>query len=297
MQNLSFTNILIFSRHPQASKTSIPDLIDALEHLDVNIFIEDETAELCPDCDFPTKNKKDIADCDLALVVGGDGSLLAISEEACKQDVPLLGLNRGKLGFLADIPASQTTTIANIVQGEYIEEERWILQAHHYNQQTQEKTFLATAVNEVMLTRGDLMHMLHFDLFIDDEFIYYQHADGILITTPTGSTAYAMSAGGPILHPQLNAISLVPLCPHKLNTRPVVIDKQHQIQLVPKIQNDRNPIIWCDGRQKKIIGPGEEVHISVFPKKIKLIHPKDYRFYDTLKAKLHWERKSNARFT
>ena len=162
--------------------------------------------------------------CDLLITVGGDGSLLKAARIASRRQIPILGINRGKLGFLTDIKPDCLNTILPVLQGQFKTEQRLLLEATIGDYQS-------TALNDVVLLPGDIAHMITFTLEVDGQFVATQRADGLIIATPTGSTAYALSGGGPILHPTSNAVTLVPMFPHTLSSRPLVIPQQKTIRI------------------------------------------------------------------
>ena len=225
---------------------------------------------------------------DLLIVVGGDGSLLNAAHIAVPQKLPVLGINRGRLGFLTDIPPDELTQIRDILDGHYHEEMRFLLEALV----VEDKKIVAQiiALNDIVLFPGNAPRMIEFDIFINEEFVCNQRADGLIIATPTGSTAYALSGGGPILHPQLNAVALVPMFPHTLSSRPIVIEANDQIKVIISPENDNPPYISNDGQQRVPVKPGENVYIHKYKYPLYLIHPINYNYYDTLRRKLAWEK-------
>lgn len=227
---------------------------------------------------------------DLLIVVGGDGSMLSASHIAVPQQLPVLGINRGRLGFLTDIHPNQLTKIQEILAGRYQEESRFLLKrtldANSENIPTE------LALNDVVLLPGNVAKMIEFDVYIDQEFVCSQRADGLIVSTPTGSTAYALSGGGPILHPRLDAIVLVPMFPHTLSSRPIVVQGNSMIKIVISPNNDVIPHVSCDGLNRIDVPPGSTLHISKNDKQLRLIHPEDYNYYDTLRHKLDWEKRN-----
>ncbi len=223
---------------------------------------------------------------DLAIVVGGDGNMLGAARLLSRFDISVIGVNRGNLGFLTDLdPEKFTVALSEVLKGEYIEEERFLLQAEIYHH-GQQKSHSA-ALNEIVLHPGRIAHMIEFEVYIDDTFAFSQRSDGLIVATPTGSTAYSLSGGGAILSPGLNAISIVPMFPHTLSSRPVVVDGDCRIKLVSPDNNDTQEIS-CDGQISLPVSPGDEIHIFQSPYKLRLIHPKDYSYYHVLRNKLGW---------
>jgi len=223
----------------------------------------------------------------LIIVIGGDGSLLQVAPVAVEHHIPVLGINRGQLGFLTDIYPKDLDQIECVLQGHYVEEKRFLLEA----QVRQDKKLLSqnVALNEVVLLPGELAQLIKFEIYIDDDFVCKQRADGLIASTPTGSTAYSLSGGGPILHPTLNAIALVPMFPHKLSSRPIVIKNTSVIDILILSSKNTEPSVSCDGHKRVIVPEGATLHIQKHDKALTLIHPRDYDYYDTLRVKLGWE--------
>lgn len=224
---------------------------------------------------------------DLAIVIGGDGTLLHAARALAQHKIPIVGINMGRLGFLVDIlPDEMPEKLGEILGGEYQEEERFLLQARVMRKEKCVAT--AHALNDVVITTYHEVRMIEFATIINHHTINYDRADGVIIATPTGSTAYALSSGGPILHPSLDAITLVPICPHSLNHRPLVVGANSKVE----IEIDRNCQTLAqatfDGNDNEILRPGDRVEITRAPLNVKLIHPKSYNFYDLLRIKLNW---------
>ncbi len=226
------------------------------------------------------------APADLMIVIGGDGSLLQASHLAINNNVPVLGINRGHLGFLTDIYPNEIEKVAAVLKGHYQKETRFLLET-----QVRANGLLLNqevALNEVVLLPGHLAQMIRFEIYINNNFVCTQRADGLIVTTPTGSTAYALSGGGPILHPQLDAIALVPMFPHKLSSRPIVVDANSLIDILITAKKV-SPHISCDGRNRTKVPKEATVHVRKHHKRVTLIHPADYDYYKTLREKLGWE--------
>lgn len=226
---------------------------------------------------------------DLAVVVGGDGNMLGAARVLVHYDIKVIGVNRGNLGFLTDLdPDNALQQLADVLEGEYIDEKRFLLEAivHKEDQLSQS----SMAMNEVVLHPGKVAHMIEFEVYIDDRFAFSQRSDGLIIATPTGSTAYSLSAGGPILTPSLAAIALVPMFPHTLSARPLVINGDSSIRLKLS-QTGRDLEISCDSQIALPIQEGEEVLIRRSDCYLNLIHPKEYNYFNTLSTKLGWSKK------
>src|SRR3990167_3262533 len=272
-------------------KETLKTLIDYLRQCKQNLLIETETAEaLKEEIGLPTIARNELGkQCDLLIVIGGDGSLLHAAHAIVDQQIPELGINRGSLGFLTDIHPTKLEKIKMILEGDYILEKRFLLTATTELQGKQ--LGKNDALNEVALIHDAIPHMIEFEIYIDDQFVCSQHSDGLIIATPTGSTAYALSAGGPILHPTLDAIVIVPMFPHTLSNRPIVINGNAQIRIVITPNNSTSPRLTCDSQGWISAPAGSHIHIHKKPQHLHLIHPRDYNYYETLRSKLHWGRK------
>lgn len=256
------------------------------------VFIDDRLAAILDD--IPQSQFASLVElgknADLAIVVGGDGNMLGAARILSRFDVPVIGVNRGNLGFLTDLnPDEFQASLQAVLDGEYIEEERFLLEAE-VHRHGQIKSHNA-ALNEVVLHPGQIAHMIEFEVYIDESFAFSLRADGLIVSTPTGSTAYSLSGGGPILSPSLNAISLVPMFPHTLSSRPLVVDGKRRIKLVVSPENRGTQEVSCDGQVSLPVSPGDEIHIYQSPNVLKLIHPKDYSYYHVLRNKLGWSSK------
>jgi len=286
-----FKVIGIFGRiqSPEIQET-VRCLVDFLQSLGQSIVIEEETAQGLSDTKIERVARDSLCKrCNLLIVVGGDGSLLHAAHAIANDEIPVLGINRGRLGFLTDIMPKDLKTIRQILDGQYKLEKRFFLTATVEHQQT--ILGRANALNEVALIPDSVPHMTEFEIYIDDHFVCSQHSDGVIIATPTGSTAYALSGGGPILHPQLDAIVVVPMFPHTLSIRPIVIEGNKRLTIKISPNNITTPRITCDSQGLIPTPPGSQIHIEKKPQRLHLIHPIDYDYYETLRSKLHWGRK------
>ncbi len=231
--------------------------------------------------DFPQQ-------CDLTIAIGGDGTLLSASRALAGSGLPLVGINVGRLGFLADVTLDKLESqLSQILAGEYREDTRFLMQAT-INQAADP---IGLAMNDVVIHAYQNLHMIEFETAINGRFLNSQRADGILLATPTGSTAYAMSAGGPILDVDLDALVLASVCPHTLSNRPLVIAADSVVDITLSEKNVGSCMATCDGRPGHIIQPGDTIRIQRAPNTIKLLHLEDHDHYSILRAKLEWGRK------
>lgn len=267
---------------------SLQRLILFLRKQGVTLFLDEETAASAPVSKVDRLSRDELAEqCDLIIVVGGDGSLLSSARSMCRTGVPLLGINRGRLGFLTDIsPEEIERKVGAVLAGRYIAEKRFLLDSFVYR--SGHVIGSGCALNDVVLHPGEYIRMIDFELYIDDEFVYRQRSDGLIISTPTGSTAYALSVGGPIMHPQLDAVVVVPLNPHTLSSRPIVVHGDAEIKVVVGDQRDIRPHVTCDGQTHQITTAGDEIVVRKKPERLCLVHPDDHDFYEVCRTKLGW---------
>ncbi|KLV04492.1 inorganic polyphosphate kinase [Photobacterium aquae] len=223
----------------------------------------------------------------LAIVVGGDGNMLGAARVLSRFDIAVIGVNRGSLGFLTDLdPDDFESELEEVLNGQFVVEKRFLLEAEvHRHGQIKSRN---AALNETVLHPDKIAHMIEFEVYIDEKFAFSQRSDGLIISTPTGSTAYSLSGGGPILTSELNAISLVPMFPHTLSCRPLVVDGSSRIKLMVSPTNGSTLEVSCDGQVSLPVSPGDEIHIYQSPDTLKLIHPKHYSYYEVLRGKLGW---------
>lgn len=221
--------------------------------------------------------------CELAVVVGGDGTLLGAARALASSGVPLLGINLGRLGFLADIsPSEIETCLDRILEGEYEAEERFLLSGRVDDNEP------FRALNDVVIHKWNTARMIEFETYIDGDFVNLQRSDGIIVSTPTGSSAYALSGGGPLLHPSLDAIVLVPICPHTLSNRPLVVAGGSRIEIRVCGIDQGHARITRDGKTDLSLTPRSRVLVERGPHPARLLHPKGHDHYEILRAKLGW---------
>jgi len=285
-----FYRIGLFAKQSDASVLpTLQKLIHFLKKQGAQLILEKHTANLGADPTLPAVEKEALGKhCDLAIVVGGDGSLLNLSRALVADQIPVLGVNQGKLGFLVDIlPDVLETELGHILNGQYLEERRFLLEA---TIQRQGREIAKTrALNDAVLHSNHYARMIDFEIYINEQFVLRQQADGAIVSTPTGSTAYALSAGGPILHPALNAISITPLCPHTLSSRPMVIDNSNRIALIVS-QKTASATLSIDGQIQFELQALDEITLKKYPIDLTLIHPKNYHYFSVLREKLGWNK-------
>ena len=283
-----FNTVGILGRESDAVGQSLRVLTDFLNEQQVSIMLGETIAGLLPDNPYTVCGRKKMGEsCDLIIVLGGDGSLLGAARMLARHNVPVLGINRGRLGFLTDIlPEEIVEKVGAVLKGDYVLEKRFLLNVAV--KRGGEIIGKGEALNDVVVNSGTSARMIEFDLFIDDEFVYRQRSDGLIVSTPTGSTAYSLSAGGPIMHPKLDAVVLVPMFPHTLSSRPIVLDGNAEIRIDINRLNDIEPPVTCDGQVHLTTKPGDSVYITKKRHKMKLVHPIGHSFYESCRDKLGW---------
>ncbi|MFM2484413.1 NAD(+) kinase [Celerinatantimonas yamalensis] len=273
--------------HAGANQT-LNQLHQFLQNKGYRLLVEERVAKQLPICNSEVASRSEIGQqADLAIVVGGDGNMLGAAREFSGHDVAVIGVNRGNLGFLTDLhPDDFEAPLNAVLDGEFITEHRFLLEAEIIRDGQSLGTH--KAMNEVVLHQGKVAHMLEMDVYVDDNFMLGLRADGLIIATPTGSTAYSLSGGGPILSPDLEAIALVPMYPHTLSTRPTVINGKSQVRIKFAPHNRSDCLISCDSYLPINVIAGDEVIVRQHPQRLRLIHPTDYHYFDVLRKKLGW---------
>ena len=278
---------------------SLNIVVAALATAGVELVFEERTAAMLSRSDGVPRATVGCG-VDLVVVVGGDGSILGVARDVAHAGVPVLGVNRGGLGFLADIAPDQIAEkVAQVMAGAYRVEERFLLEAsvRGVNQPPARPggaVGVGVALNDVVVHAGSMSRMMDFQLFIDDEFVYEQRSDGLIISTPTGSTAYALSAGGPILHPRLDAVEIVPMFPHTLTSRPLVVNGDSMISV--RIGDAAaTPKVSCDSQVDFALGPTDEVRIVKHRDPLRLAFPMGHSFYESCRSKLDWATRLGGR--
>ena len=263
-------------------------VIEYLQERDREVVLDEFSTSLVPNMKLPQGNAEFFGmNCDLAIAIGGDGTMLRAAHLLADYNVPLLGINRGRLGFLADIPANAVIRrLDEILRGNYIEDERFQL---HCEIESKGKTLMEShAFNDVIIQKGNIAKLIELETFVNGNFLHRQRSDGMIISSPTGSTAYALAGGGPILHPALNALVLVPICPHTLSNRPVVIDGNSVVEVIIGTPQIDRAYMTCDGEIVCELVTGDKINIQKKDKKIRLIHPADHDHFKILRDKLNW---------
>ena len=277
---------LVGKYHAQGSRSAVENIAHFLNGQGCDVAIEKDTASNTGLTQYPILDVEAIgAQCDLALVVGGDGTMLGIGRLLAKFGVPLIGINQGRLGFITDIAFDDYQTVLGpMLRGDFEEDRRWMMQAQVMRDGR--CVFDATAMNDVVVNRGATSGMVELRVEVDGRFLANQRADGLIIASPTGSTAYALSAGGPLLHPSIAGWVLVPIAPHTLSNRPIVLSDTGEITV--EIVAGRDASANFDMQSLASLMHGDRITVKRSEYQMRFLHPKGWSYFDTLRKKLHW---------
>lgn len=268
---------------------SLYRLAQFLEQAGYQVLLASETAARMPSVAYPTASFAEIGvRADLAVILGGDGTMLHVARAIGAYDVPMVGINQGRLGFLTDILVDDMLpSLTAILNGEFLSEDRFLLNASIIRANSTLAEMCA--FNDVVVSKGATGRLIEIEVLIDGQFVYSQRLDGLIVATPTGSTAYALSAGGPILHPTLEAVALVPVCPHTLSNRPIAVNSRSEIEIVVIHADDAS--VHFDGQSRFDLQVNDRVRVRRSPHRMRLLHPQQHSYFDTLRQKLHWGEK------
>ena len=285
-----FKNVGIIGKYdsPNLSRP-LAQVIAFLVQLGYRVVVDDRAAAQLEPHTLKTAPLDKIGEhVDLVLVLGGDGTLLSVARTLAPHQVPIIGINLGRLGFLTDIPIDELeTTLRAMLDGNYTYDDRMLLGASVVRKRR--KVFNTLALNDVVVSRGAMGSMIEFEVYVDGQFAYNLRSDGLIIATPTGSTAYSLSSGGPILHPSLPALGLVPISPHTLSNRPIVIPSKSLVEIV--LIRGSNARVNFDVQSYFDLEPDDKVVVKAHDEPIRLLHPHGYDYYAMLRQKLHWSAK------
>lgn len=283
VRKVQFNNVAIYSSINNQKVNSIADqVIEILSNLKVNCIAPNSSQIKTKLLKKTHTDKTVIKQSDLIIAIGGDGTLLSTARNYGYYGIPVLGINLGNLGFLTDIqPSDLTFALNRILQGDFIEDKRIFLEA-----EIEGKNKKYQALNEVVLHSGSIAQLIEYDLFIDEEFVYRQKADGLIVSTSTGSTAYSLSGNGPIISPEVEAITLLPMFPHSLNARTLITSENKQIKI--KVRDKSKAYLSMDSHDNLRVTSKESVYIRKANTELTLIHPVEHSFFSSCRTKLGW---------
>jgi NAD+ kinase len=277
---------LIGKYHALGSRSALEDIAQFLHRQGCEVSLETETANNTGLLGYPALSVSQIgAQCDLGLVVGGDGTMLGIGRQLAQHGVPLIGINQGRLGFITDIPFEGfQATLGPMLHGMYDAEDRTMMQARVMRDG--HCVYSATALNDVVVNRGATAGMVELRVEVDGRFVANQRADGLIIATPTGSTAYALSAGGPLMHPSIAGWLLVPIAPHTLSNRPIVLPDRGEVAI--EVVAGRDASANFDMQSLATLLHGDRIVVTRSEHQARFLHPQRWSYFDTLRKKMHW---------
>ena len=252
----------------------------------LEVSFERETAHAMGVADFDALSPAEMGQrCDLAVVVGGDGTMLGIARELARWKMPLVGINQGRLGFITDIAIGQyQDAMAPMLKGDYEEESRSMLEGEVWRDGR--RIYEGLSLNDVVVSRGATASMVELRVDVGDDFVANLRADGLIVATPTGSTAYALSAGGPILHPAIGGWVVVPIASHTLSNRPIVLPDSGEVRI--SIVAGKDVSANFDMHNLASLMIGDQVHVRRSAFKVRFLHPRGWSYYATLRRKLRW---------
>lgn len=270
----------------RGSRPLLEDIAHFLVAQGLDVSFERGTAAATGVADFATLTPEEMGrHCDIAVVVGGDGTMLGIARELARSNLPLVGINQGRLGFVTDIPIDRyKEALAPILAGDYEEEQRAMLQGGVWRDG--ERIYDGMSLNDVVVGRGLTASMVELSVEVDDEFVANIRADGLIVATPTGSTAYALSAGGPLLHPSIGGWVLVPIASHTLSNRPIVLPDRGEVRI--GIVGGKDVSASFDMHNLASLLHGDSVRVRRSQFKVRFLHPRGWSYYATLRRKLRW---------
>lgn len=286
---------VIAKRGDDAVQPVLTQLLDLLGERGIAVKVASKTAE---GLDLPGTTLSEVTDLaantDLVIVIGGDGTLLEAGRVVAEHEVPLLGINMGRLGFMVDVlPKAMAESLDRVLSGDYVEDHRMLLECRLADDNSEQGPWLA--INDVVLRNKDTSRVIDFDTRLGEQFISRHRADGMIVATPTGSTAYALSGGGPVMHPGLDALALVPICPHTLSDRPLVIAADDRVEIVYGPSNKSEGLLSCDGQVNLPVKPGDRVIVTRATRRLTLLHPPEYDYFGLLRSKLSWGRERTSK--
>ncbi|MER1939559.1 MULTISPECIES: NAD kinase [unclassified Castellaniella] len=290
---MHFNTVALIGRYQDSGlDTPLRRLGAVLQALGCKVLIEAETGRNTGVTDFPLADYTAIGQqADLAIIMGGDGTMLAAARRLATTNVAMIGVNHGRLGFITDIPLdSADQAITGILNGAYVEDERVLLEGRVLRGNQEMASGLA--LNDVIINRAGRGGMIELKVECNGVFMHSQRADGLIIATPTGSTAYALSAGGPILHPQVNALVLVPVAPQTLSNRPITLPEDSHLNITIRALGrvESGASVHFDMQALSNCQEGDQIVVRRSPHRVRFLHPQGYSYFSTLRSKLNWNR-------
>ncbi|TRZ95063.1 MAG: NAD kinase [Rhodocyclaceae bacterium] len=285
--NTAFHTIALIGKYQSREiAESLRVLATFLKERGIEVLLEEDTATAVGASDYAVAGYEAIGvRAELAVVLGGDGTMLNAARHLAKFEVPLVGINQGRLGFMTDIAlGTMIESISALLEGKFSREKRFLLNAEVLRDG--EPAFKTLALNDVVVNKGDIGRMIELEVKVDGELIHVLRADGLIVSTPTGSTAYALSANGPILHPSVPGIAIVPLCPHALSNRPITVSDSSTIDIALLPTHDA--VVHFDGQTRFDARAGDVVRLAQSRHNVTLLHPPGYSYFAMLREKLHW---------
>jgi NAD+ kinase len=282
-----FKKVALFGKYQApGAKSALMQIAAFLEKENCEVVLEAETAQCCDITQYAALSFEAIGKhCDLGLVVGGDGTMLGVGRHMAHCNLPLVGINQGRLGFITDIRFEDFAAVLHpILAGKYLEDRRHLMHARVIRNGTQ--IFEARALNDVVVNRDATSGMVELRVEVDGHFVSNQRADGLIIASPTGATAYSLSAGGPLLHPSINGWAVVPIAPHTLSNRPIVLPDSCEIAV--EIVSGYDVTANFDMQSVASLMPGDRVLVTRSSQSVVFLHPVGWTYFDTLRVKLHW---------
>ena len=270
----------------ESSRRVLDDVAQFISRIGAEVVLEQDTAEHLGLSLYPTLKMADIGkQCDLGVVIGGDGTMLGIGRQVAPFGLPLIGINQGRLGFITDIPLENfEQTLKPMLLGQFEEEQRSMLHAKVWRDK--HCVFDAFAMNDVVVNRGATSGMVELRIEVDGRFVATQRADGLIVATPTGSTAYSLSAGGPLMHPTLGGWVIAPIAPHTLSNRPIVLPDTSKISI--EVMSGRDASANFDMQSLATLMLGDQITVEQSTHKVRFLHPQGWNYFDTLRKKMHW---------
>ncbi len=270
----------------ESSRRALDDVAQFLTRQGCDVVLDKETASHTGLSTYPVLEMTEIGtQCDLGLVIGGDGTMLGIGRQMARYGLPLMGINQGRLGFITDIPLqSYQDVLQPMLQGHYQAEDRSLLQAHVMRDQR--SVFSALAMNDVVVNRGGTSGMVELRVEVDGHFVSNQRADGLIIATPTGSTAYSLSVGGPLMHPGIGGWVMAPIAPHTMSNRPIVLADTGEVTI--DLVSGRDASANFDMQSLADLILGDRIVVKRSEHTVRFLHPAGWNYFDTLRKKMHW---------